>query len=672
MSDYSSIFEKISGCPTFEQIYKILCGYSDNIAAEYFDELGNIKSLTYSEYEIRIKKAAGAVYSALGGETKRFVGLKIKNSPEWPIIFWAILISGNYALLLDAEAKKAAIDGLLFQAGAMAIISDQAQEHEGVINLDSDAVLNSEKQENCAAEFADKIALCTSGTTGAVRVFVYDGSAMAEQLLNARDFFAKSKDLIYESSKGRLKNLAFLPLHHIFGFIAVYMWYSCGGKTIVYLKDRNPETIMKTCKTLKVTHIFSVPLFWNSIASAIRKKIAQQGKRKQKIFNLMANLSTGLQSAMPRFGRKAASVIFNKIQKNIFGSSVRFMISGGGYILPETLKMINTIGYPLYNGFGMTETGITSVELEDDYKTRLKGSVGFAFNSVGYKLKSGELLILGSSLHSGKMADGEFIKRGSEWFRTGDIGRFENGRLYIEGRLKEVIIGEGGENLYPDELESFFSELSEVANYCILGLNGGGSYEDIALALELKKQSGPRSIEETAKQINKINSELPFAKKIRVVLVLEQSIPFVSGKKVQRQKLKSLIENEEIRYSILDLYKKHLSSRQYQEVLNSIENDPHFIELKSGIQDIFASVLMMQKKDIGDFDSFFDDLGGDSLTIIGMLAKIREKYDIVVPIGELASLMSVNINQITELLYQKLYKNKMTETVPAAADDKVH
>ena len=359
-------------------------------------------------------------------------------------------MSGNNALLLDAEGSPDATKSLLKEAGAAAIVSDRNEQYDGVTGL-SPAVVT-EGRDGCgmSGEFGDRVAMCTSGTTGSIRIFVYDGEAMGRQILNARYFLETSKDLIYAIRKGELKNLAFLPLHHIFGFVAVYMWYSVGGRTIVYLKDRSPETIMKTCRAFAVTHVFSVPLFWNNLASGVLKRVRQGGPAMEKKYRRMTAFSVRLQKVIPRLGRIIVSgFLFRKVQQRLLGTSVRFLISGGGRVLPETLRVLNALGYPLYNGFGMTETGITSVEMGDSYAERTLGSVGRPFQSVTYKIASedggiGELLIAGTSLHAGRMTDGRYVKRASDWFGSGDIGRMQDGRLFIEGRAKEVIIGEIG------------------------------------------------------------------------------------------------------------------------------------------------------------------------------------------------------------------------------------
>ena len=127
------------------------------------------------------------------------------------------------------------------------------------------------------------------------------------------------------------------------------------------------------------------------------------------------------------------------------------------------------------------------------------------------------------------------------------------------------------------------------------------------------------------------------------------------GIKVQRQKLKKLIEEGQLRYRVLDLSKKHLASREYRDESQSYESDPRFTMIKDDVRDMFAKVLLVEAGSIRDVDHFFDDLGGDSLTIIGLMAKVEEMYAVTVPFNELATLTNVSVVQMSELIYQKLY-----------------
>ena len=136
----------------------------------------------------------------------------------------------------------------------------------------------------------------------------------------------------------------------------------------------------------------------------------------QKKFNKGINLSIKLQSIFKNSGDKKAKRLMHEVTDNLFGKSVLFCISGGSYIKDETLKTINALGYPLYNGYGMSEIGITSVEL-GNIKDRLKNSIGHPFESIQYEIKDNELYVYGSSISHKMKIDGEYVYN-KDFFKT--------------------------------------------------------------------------------------------------------------------------------------------------------------------------------------------------------------------------------------------------------------
>jgi long-subunit acyl-CoA synthetase (AMP-forming)/acyl carrier protein len=676
MQAYSDLLKKLSKDYSYKCMYDIICENKNRVAAAYTSKDGQTHTITYLGYEKRIDRTARALSAALNGKTDLFIGLLCASTHNWPILFWAILKSGNNALFLNTNETIDTNNYLLKEAGASTIISDSDMTYKNVLSLNSADLLNASTNTVLPQVFGDKVALCTSGTTGSSRIFVYDGKAMGHQIYSAKGFIAKNRNLIYKHSSGPLKILICLPFSHIFGFVANYMWYACAGKTLVYPPDMSPDSILETCRIFKVTHVYCVPLFWNSIASGVIKKVAQQNKKIQEKFDKMCALSIRLQKAMPHLGRKIVTkFIFKKVQQKLLGTSIRFLISGGGHILPETLRVVNTLGYPLYNGYGMTEVGITSVELSYNIAARLLGRVGKPFDTVEYKIDSkkqsgdGELLVRGTSLHSGQIVGGRYIERTDEWFRTGDIGNINSDGLFIDGRIKEVIVSESGINIYPDVVEDSFSGLPGVDQYCVLGLSTQSPYDEIALVLQFSENASSLDIHKTALTINAINRKLPFEQKVRIVLASKDKLPLVSGIKVQRGLLKQKIENGTHPYSILDLSKRNLISKQYRDVAKTLEHDKRFASLKTQIRNIFADVLVLNSGDISDHDLFFDDLGGDSLAVIGLAAKIEDSLSVIIPLQELTTMTDINVFQLTEITYRRKFEAESDPISEAVSTD---
>lgn len=160
----------------------------------------------------------------------------------------------------------------------------------------------------------------------------------------------------------------------------------------------------------------------------------------------------------------------------------------------------------------------------------------------------GELQIRGKSLHSGVVKNGQILStalNSEGWFETGDIGRLEDGALYIEGRLKEVIVNESGENVYPDELEDYFTELEGVTQFTVLGISkgGGNKYENITLVMQSSKDvSDKEYLDRLLGQVKERNNRLPVFKKLSRILVTNDSLPLANGIKIKRAEIKKQIE----------------------------------------------------------------------------------------------------------------------------------
>ena len=211
--------------------------------------------------------------------------------------------------------------------------------------------------------------------------------------------------------------------------------------------------------------------------------------------------------------------------------------------------------------------------------------------------------------------------------------------------------------------------MPSVEQYSVLGLSTGGSYEEIALVLEFAQNAQPLDIRRAALTINAVNQKLPFDQKVKIVLVSKDKLPLISGVKVQRGRLKQAIESGAQPYSILDLAKRNLISKQYRDVVKVLERDDRFAELKEQIRSIFADVLVLDAAGISDHDLFFDDLGGDSLSVIGLAARIEDSLSVLIPFQELSTMPDINVFQLTELTYRRKFEAEPLPVSEAGSSD---
>ena len=686
---------------TLQNLFSILCADGDKVAARYLDG-DEEKAITYGEYKERTFACAAMLRAAIGENRQgSFVGIQADTCPEWFYLFWGVMAAGYNAVLMDFTLNDDMTAYILRQAGAVALISRAPRNLPDVRQFTVKQLGEAKPSAHFKPQFGRQVALCTSGTTDTSRVFVYDEAAVCSQVLNAEMLYKANRRIICDEPR---RSLAFLPYHHIFGFMVCLQWIHFLGYETVYLHDRSPKCIQETAQRFKITHLMAVPLLANNLCVALNKKVAKEKRFKRAAFKTLRGISLALQSVAPGFGLDfARNVLFKSVVSQILGPDVRCIILGGSHTPKEHMRTLSALGYFTVSGFGMTETGITSVETNMNVITHTSGSVGRPLASAEYRVQSdgeksnrGEMYIRGDTIHTGRLVDGKLLPPlldDEGWFRTGDIVRLEKGsRMYVEGRAKDVIINESGENVYPDEIEDAFGALEGAEQFCVLGVKASGKkiekegflshlphlpmkkkgavdYEDITLVLNLGQHyKDDDYIASLMAQVRRINSALPAVKRVNRVLVTSEKFQTAGGIKVKRLALKKQIEEKKLAYREIDFNRRDEIALEENKPLVQEENTPSDLqleEIKQKVRTVYAETLDVPTDQIRDDAHFIDDLGGDSLQVLGVSLKIEEQFNVLIPTEEYGKCTTVN--DLSALLYAKVrgdvaYESKGEET----------
>ena len=627
------------------------------MAVTYIDAKGKLKKYRYSLFRKHTYETASILANFMIQQPKNVpIVLKAANGPHWGEIFWAILMCGYKPLLIDAKTSKEGTDNLIKQAKAAAIICDDNYSYD-IPKFSLHDILEEKSTFAFSPLWENEVIFCSSGTTGDVKMMVFNGENLCNQICAALDFQETSKDLLYPKSMGPLRVLAMIPFHHIFGFVATFLWYFYYGANFVFVRSNAPSEIQTMCQRCGVTHVFSVPLFWDSLAQGLERKKALETPQKQDYINKLIGYNTG------RITREEAGpvgVVQKKIQKALLGDKIRFCISGGGYLNGKTQTIINGIGYPLYNGYGMTEIGITSVELSPVVETRLKGSIGIPFHGVSYKIvpngkdpKTGELWIKSGITHireiiGGVEKDVELDKEG--YFASGDIAEVDaTNRYYLKGRIKDIIINADGENIFPDELEIFFKKIPHVQNLCVLGINvKGTTNQKIVCAFEIDNSATDEQIEEIKTEAKKIGlNDLPKGTKITDFYFARKKLPIANNMKVKRFVVKKAIETKSEDYIPFDFKKEKKTFSGFDT--KTIET------ILEPMRSIFSKILILPKFKIEDDAHWINDLGGDSMSYVELITTIQDQFDVVIPEELYGQLVCINdfVEEVAKLKTKK-------------------
>ncbi len=592
---------------TFETVYNVTFSSPEMIMAEDNDGI-TVNSYTYGEIKGRIEKTAGALYSLIG-DTHSYVGVALENGVDWIVAFWAVLKSGNKPYLVNLRHPKNLAERILKNLEVKYIVCDK----EGELDAKYIPLSSLTDSPDYTCEFENEIALASSGTSLSETICLYSGENVCAQIRNTENV-VKENEMIYAHYKGSLKQLAFLPFYHVFGLFAVYFWFTFFKRTIVFLKDMSPETITFTCNEHKVTHIFAVPMLWHTIEDKVRKTAAKQG-REQKLEKGI-KLATRIQNVLPVLGQSIAKRIMKSVTSELFGNSVLFCISGGSFLRPSALRLINGLGYALHNGYGMSEIGIGSVDLSKKADDRNKNSIGRPFCSVEYKIDdNGVLFVKGKSLCK------ETLKEGSRsltdgWFCTGDLCEADgDGRYYVKGRISDTVIGENGENLNPDIIEQNFSPAG-VQNMTVLGLD-----DKLTLIVQVSPYVSAERVDIIRQGLIETNNTLPAIQQIKQFYMTCDPIMAPTTIKVSRKSLEQKIKNGEV--TLLPLKKEKVHGEFNK-------NSP----LAQKVLEIVSDTIDVAADSIDPEMNLFTEYGISSLQYFSLLSAISEEFGITAEEGD--------------------------------------
>ena len=688
MSEVLARSQKLRENMSLQNLFELISGDEDRVAARYLEK-DEEKAITFGEYRKQAFACAAALRTALGeGNKGKFVGIQSDTCPEYFFLFWGVIAAGYNAVLMDFSLNDEMTSYILGQAGAVALIT-KAKRPLNVKQFTIQEMKEARFVPSFRPDFGSMVALCTSGTTDTSRVFVYNAQAVCSQVLNAEMLYQANKRIICDEPR---RSLAFLPYHHVFGFMVCLQWIHFLGYETVYLHDRSPKCIQETAQRFQITHLMAVPLLANNLCVALNKKVAKESRMKRAAFKTLRGLSLGLQSVAPGFGLDfARNVLFKSIVSQILGPDVRCIILGGSHTPKEHMRTLSALGYFTMSGFGMTETGITSVETNMNVITRTSGSVGRPLASAEYRVQSdgeksnrGEMYIRGNTIHTGRLVDGQLLPPALDdegWYRTGDVVRLEKGsRMYVEGRAKDVIINESGENVYPDEIEDAFGALEGVEQFCVLGVKaakkgekngllshiphlpgkkkGVVDYEDITLVINVGQHfKDDAYIAGLMTQVRKINASLPSLKRVTRVLATPERFQTAGGIKVKRLALKKEIEENKLAYRDIDFNRRDDSAAEEKPLVQEEKtpSDLQLEEIKQKVRQVYAETLDVPADQIKDDAHFIDDLGGDSLQVLGMSLKIEEQFNVLIPTEEYGKCTTVN--DLAALLYARVRGN---------------
>ena len=258
--------------------------------------------------------------------------------------------------------------------------------------------------------------------------------------------------------------LSILPMAHMYGMAIEFLFGFCNGCHLFFLtRLPSPAIIAEAFATVKPSVIITVPLI---IEKIIRKNV----------FPTIQDNRVRLLLAMPVVSKKVKKHICQEVY-NAFGGNLYEVIVGGAPLSKEVEEFLLSIGFPITVGYGTTECA--PLISFSDYKEFISGSCGTAVDRMEVRILSddpqnvaGEIVTRGTNLMTGYFKNQEATDAAIDeegWYHTGDLGTMsEDGHIFIRGRIKNMLLGANGQNVYPEEIEDKLNAMVMVSESLVI------------------------------------------------------------------------------------------------------------------------------------------------------------------------------------------------------------
>ena len=552
-----------------ELIYNSAKTYANNIAFVVKHQEGKNKTYENITYKMLLEQinALGTKLYSMGFKNKR-IAILGRNRYEWTLGHLTSLLGGIISVPLDKDLQVDELENSLIRSKADAIYFDEKyiEKIEEIKNRNNTNVkeyicmskiagyddihtlkeegqklLEEGNKEYISAkidENAMNILLFTSGTTSKSK------AVMLSQKNIASNVYAMQR---VEDIRSTDSNLAFLPMHHIFGSTCLIVMLACGVRTSF------PDGLRYVAQNLKeyeVSLFVGVPLLVEAIYNKVVKEIDKQGKTK--LIKNAIRVSNFLLKLHIDIRRKLFKPIIDQL-----GGKMRFVISGGAPLDPKIQKGFIDLGIDMVQGYGLTETSPV-IAAENMYKSRT-GSIGVPMENVTVEIVNkddngiGELRAKGPNVMLGYYENDEetnkVLKDG--WFYTGDLGYIDkDGFIFITGRQKNMIVLKNGKKIFPEEIETLVNRIDLVEECMVFGMPDEVDKNDVKLSVkvvynkdEVIQKYGDISFDEIRDRIkNEVNTTVPRYKHIMNMILTDKELIKTTTKKVKRnEELKEIL-----------------------------------------------------------------------------------------------------------------------------------
>ncbi|XP_050995645.1 long-chain-fatty-acid--CoA ligase ACSBG2-like [Acomys russatus] len=492
--------------------------------------------LTFSQLYEACRKAARSLIK-LGLQRFHSVGILGINSPEWIIAALGSILAGGFYVGIYVTNSAEACQYVINHANVNVLVVENSQQLQKILlippdkmesvkaivqyklplmetdrnlyswhdfielgnsipNVQLDRIILSQKANQCA------VIIYTSGTTGNPKGVMlshdnitWTAGAMA-RVVEASHVMGKQETIV-----------SYLPLSHISAQI-LDMWTAIkvGGLTFFAQPDALRGTLIFTLQEVKPTIFLGVPRVWEKMQDTIKENVSRSSSLRKKAFawakllGLKVNTKRMLgKQDIPMNYRMAKALVFTKVRTSLGLEHCHTFLSGAAPLSQEVLEFFLSLDIPIGEIYGMSEcSGPHSISSKTNYRVLSCGKVLDGCKSMLYQQNKdgiGEVCIWGRHVFMGYLDREEDTLDALDdngWLHSGDMGRLDSHDfLYITGRIKEILITAGGENVPPIPIETLVKEkIPIISNAMLVGDKANFLGMLLTIKCETDKMSG--------------------------------------------------------------------------------------------------------------------------------------------------------------------------------------
>lgn len=418
-----------------------------------------VERLTYRELRERSYQVANFLIAS-GVRPGDRVMVIAANSPRWVQLLLGALQIGVVVVPVDASSSRTTVlrfiaevaPAMVFVEGDLGLGSRVGSAVHALDDLDR--LIGTAPASAPGLEVTKEspaVIVFTSGTTAAPKGVVLSHANILEDVAGILERIEVQEDW---------RLLSVLPLSHMYemsGSLAVL----ARGASIFYMPRVTPSAIAESMVDYRISVMLAIPQLLTLMLERIRQVADEQGRRAS--FERALTLARYLPF-------RARRILFHSVHRQL-GGNLRLVVTGGAPIPIDVATTWELMGVLMVQGYGLTET--SPILTGNGLSERRLDSAGKALYNVQLRIgPEGEIQAKGPTIFLGYLNNDEATREAftdDGWFRTGDVGRLEDGWLHIQGRLKFVIVRSSGLKVFPEDVEVIADESTTWSAICIVG-----------------------------------------------------------------------------------------------------------------------------------------------------------------------------------------------------------